>query len=73
MPGSHGNPARTCRALGTRLFVFGGYEVLPDGTLVNFGDAWVMYRSHWKRLCDLPLPVRWSVAPLSSTREGPKW
>ena len=52
---------------GGKLYVFGGYGIQPDGTLGNFGDAYVLdlssrFRREWKRIKDMPVPSRWTTA-----------
>ncbi|MCL6519490.1 MAG: hypothetical protein K6T99_06620 [Armatimonadetes bacterium] len=52
---------------GKQLFVFGGYGVQADGKLGNFNDAYVLDLSKpgirlWKRIANLPIPVRWASA-----------
>jgi len=52
--------------IGTRLYVFGGYGLQADGTLGNFGDAYVVDLngpSHsWKHIDGMPIASRWSSA-----------
>ncbi len=57
--------------VGTKLFVFGGYGVQADGTLGNFGDAYVrdigVSSGTWQPTRNVPLASRWtSAVPLDS-------
>lgn len=48
--------------IGDRVYVFGGCGVQADGTIGNFGDAWSVHDGVWKRMCDLPVKVRFATA-----------
>lgn len=54
--------------IGDRVYVFGGYGVLADGTIGNFGDAWSVHDGVWKRMRDLPAKVRWATAVALDSR-----
>lgn len=52
--------------VGTRLFIFGGYGLQADGTLGNFGDAYVLDLGQklqiWRQINPLPIASRWTSA-----------
>jgi N-acetylneuraminic acid mutarotase len=58
----------TSAVIGGRVYLFGGYGVQADGTIGNFGDAWLVHDGVWKQLRDLPVKVRWATAVALDSR-----